>query len=233
MNITVKTQVGTTRSYNFDVDPTTTVKQLKRLVAQKTDNSDDELKYMYFVFDIDTLDEDEATLYSYGVEDQSELTLQYSNLTVRNAGNIGKLYVDVCTSKDLRRWEWVKVAPRWRIARGGLCLEGICSNEFCEACDKTVIMPIGYKRFDVLCDCNENTTVCPVCKQYVEPTNCAFNNCWWIYEGVRRDPASRNRARKRFKSQWTWADNAYNYFEGSANGTTMWYKLIIEAVKHR
>ncbi|CAF1627887.1 unnamed protein product [Didymodactylos carnosus] len=107
--------------------------------------------------------------------------------------------------------------PTWKQFNSGICLEGTCKNCGCEAYNQTVIMPIGFRRFDLLTDVNEVTTKCPVCTSYVEVERCAFNNCLWRWEG----PSSS-------VSDWKRADN-YIHFEQELNEHVRWRKLVLEA----
>lgn len=90
---------------------------------------------------------------------------------------LGVNFVDVSNEAGFKKVEWANDAPAWRHAKHGLCLEGICKNISCEANGQQVIMPIGYKKFDLVADPSESTTICPMCFKYVEPQTCGFNNC--------------------------------------------------------
>ncbi|CAF0983096.1 unnamed protein product [Rotaria sp. Silwood1] len=188
---------------------------------------------MLFTFDKDVLDEDEQTLSSYGIEEESRLEVEYSNMKIRDIGSLGLRFMDVSNSQGLKRREWSRTAPRWRRTRCGLCLEGKCTNSRCEAYNQIVIIPIGYKKFDVLLDSDDTTTVCPICKNYVQPSSCAFNNCWWRFEGRKLEANSNGRPPKKCSSEWTQVDDAYHYFEELKSGTVTWMQLILEAVKNK
>ena len=127
---------------------------------------------------------DERTLSDYHIE--SEATL---HITMGFEGGIGPTYglelADVSNGNGLKKLEWGNSAPAWRRAVHGLCLEGTCTNTLCEANGKRVIIPIGYKRFDLISDANESTTKCPICSKYAEPETCSFNNCWWKWSGLK------------------------------------------------
>ncbi|CAF2093859.1 unnamed protein product [Rotaria magnacalcarata] len=233
MKICVQTQIGTARPYSFNVNSTATVKELKQLVRQKTGDNEDTLKDMYFTFDMDILDEDEQTLQSFGVETDSVLVLCYSNVRSRNIGVLGARFADVSNAASVQRLEWSKTAPHWRRTRCGLCLEGICINEQCKAFNQQVIMPVGYRKFDILLDLDDVTTVCPICKSFVQPITCGFNNCWWRFQGIKKAENDARAAPKKCSSEWKQADNAYHCFEQSVSGTVTWNQLIIEATKNK
>lgn len=44
-------------------------------------------------------------------------------------------FVDVTDKAGPIKLEWSATAPSWRRARHGLCLEGECTNRYCEAYD--------------------------------------------------------------------------------------------------
>ncbi|CAF3995941.1 unnamed protein product [Rotaria sp. Silwood1] len=164
MKIYVQRPTGIGRLYNFDVEPTTTIKQLKQCICEKDCYNEQNVQESYFTFDGDILDRDERTLMSYGVEDNSLLELVDPNMKFRSCNNTGNRFVDVCSTKGLKQAEWSRIAPRWRRAGHGLCFEGQCLNKECEAYRHTVIMPIGYQKFDILIDTDQETTICPLCK---------------------------------------------------------------------
>ncbi|CAF5028622.1 unnamed protein product, partial [Rotaria sp. Silwood1] len=167
---------------------------------------------------------------SYGVEDNSLLELVDPNMKFRSCNNTGNRFVDVCSTKGLKQAEWSRIAPRWRRAGHGLCFEGQCLNKECEAYRHTVIMPIGYQKFDILIDTDQETTICPLCKYYVEPVACGFSNCWWRYEGIK---ICNSGPPKRCSSDWKHADDAYHRFDENPSEHVTWRKLIFEVVKKR
>ncbi|CAF1291600.1 unnamed protein product [Rotaria sordida] len=206
---------------------------LHRYCKFLTGDNEEDLQDMLLTFDKDVLDEDEQTLSSYGIEEGSQLEVQYSDMTIRDIGSLGLRFVDVNNCQGLQRREWSETAPPWRRTRCGLCLEGKCTNSQCKAYNKTVIMPIGYKKFDVLLDCDETTTICPICKTFVQPSSCGFNNCWWRFEGRKQEANSNGRPPKKCSSNWSQVDDAYHYFDELQSGTVTWLQLIVEAVKNK
>ncbi|CAF1190347.1 unnamed protein product [Rotaria sordida] len=187
---------------------------------------------IYFIFDGEILDDNGSTIASYGVENKSILQLLNLDATERvDFSSIGAKFVDISNNESLKKKDWSETAPPWRKARRGLCLEGLCRNNQCKAYKQYVVMPIGYRKFDIIIDSSETTTKCPLCKQYVEPITCGFNNCWWRYEGVRQD--EEGKPPTRFSSNWQQADDAYHYFDGHTSRIVLWKQLIVEAVKKR
>ncbi len=158
--------------------------------------------------------------------------------TLKNAldKNLGMQFVDVSNTRGLKRVEWSKKAPQWRRASPGICLEGSCTNNNCNAYLQKVVINIGMGKFDVLTDATENVSKCPICSLYIDPDTCAFNRCMWRWSGMKcTKPGTPPSA---LSSDWRKADNAYHYFDaGDANscphqnvsGRVIWRKLILEA----
>ncbi|CAF1327486.1 unnamed protein product [Adineta steineri] len=183
---------------------------------------------MYLMFNGEQLDEEDIVS-DFDIKAGSKLELVDPTVKYRKfTGFFGLKFVDVSNDKNLNRKEWSKTAPRWRRARHGLCLEGECKNSKCEASGRTVIMPIGYKKFDMSSDPSETTTKCPVCKKYVPPVTCGFNNCWWRYDGVKD---CQNAPPESCSSGWKRADDAYYHFKDEQNEIIDWRKLIFEAIR--
>ncbi|CAF0798053.1 unnamed protein product [Rotaria sp. Silwood1] len=170
---------------------------------------------------------------SYGVEEKSRLELaESSEDSFRDPGILGGCgtkFVNVSNNEGLKRCEWAKTAPEWRRVRGGLVFEGKCTNSTCKAKNDIVAISMGYRTFDVVCDKDIAKTVCPICKQYVQPTTCGFNNCWWRFEGMKRD--GEGKPPQFCQSDWKQADNAYHYFDKNISGEVTWLRLTLEVVK--
>ncbi|CAF0985348.1 unnamed protein product [Adineta steineri] len=227
MKIRIITRTGLGREYDFDVDPSIIIQELKKRAGEKAGYSD--LEKLWLVFDREVL-YDEATLEDYDVQADSVLELVDHTQRYRSLGGlIGLKFVDVSDNQALKRTAWSKTAPRWRRTRHGLSLEGLCPNKKCEAYNSTVIMPVGYKKVDMLDDDSlEKLTKCPVCKEYVTAVTCGFNNCWWRYDGVQ---SCKDRPSKRCSSDWREADDAYHRFNEYQDETVSWKKLTLEASK--
>jgi hypothetical protein len=147
--------------------------------------------------------------------------------------------VDVSNGSNLKRQQWNAEAPAWFTSGHGLCLEGLCKNEACVAHNQKVIVCAGYAKFDlvthVITPHTEATTAtaadeivakCPMCMHYVIVEKCAFNNCWWKFSGVKGD-------NQQYSSDWTYADNAYHYFDEQQGGKIIWNQLRLEVVRDR
>ncbi|CAF3849699.1 unnamed protein product [Rotaria sp. Silwood1] len=207
-----------------------TIEELKLCIREKTDDDDDSFQKMSLCFNGCVLYDDKETLLYYDVEENSRLELHDLTEKFRNIGNMGMKFVDVSDGSGLKQCGWCKQAPRWRIAAPGICLEGICNNFACDAYKEQVVMPIGYKKFDLVNYADETTTFCPVCKQYVEPKICGFNNCWWRFEGKKIEDG---KPPKKCSSDWKQADDKYYYFDDTKTPTVTWRQLILEAVKQK
>ncbi|CAF3691641.1 unnamed protein product [Rotaria sp. Silwood1] len=226
------------RKYGFDVEGSTTVQQLKQLFLEKTSIKYD-MKKMYLINsqNRDVLIKDEETLGYYDVQENSEMQLHDLTKTTRDLSSLGLRFVDLGDGTGFRRTAWAASAAstagasRWRLAGRGLCLEGICENPKCEANGHQVVMTIGYRVFDIVADTDATTTQCPICKNYVEPTTCGFNNCWWRYEGKKKDQQGKGKAPIKCSSDWQHADDAYHYFDQQTHPIVTWTQLKIEAVK--
>ncbi|CAF2725634.1 unnamed protein product [Rotaria sp. Silwood2] len=233
MKVYIQTLDGLGRRYEFDVEESTTVQQLKQLFREKTVNEHDlGKKSLIHISTRDVLDNDTETLGYYDVQEGSEIQLHDLTKTTRNLGALGLRFVDVNDGKGIKRTPWATKAPRWRIAGRGLCLEGICTNPQCEANGEQVIMTIGYKVFDVVTDSDDTTTMCPICKKYVEPMICGFNNCRWRFEGKRKERQGDGKAPIKCSCDWQQAGNEYHYFDQQITQMVTWTQLKIEAVKN-
>jgi len=169
--------------------------------------------------------EDDRTLEEYhGLEPDAIVHLV---LRLRGGGGgppqVGVEFADVSNTDSLKRKDWSKSAPRWRMARPGLCLDGVCQNEKCPANGKHVIMNHGYCEFDLIED--RHTCKCPICYKQVIPTTCGFNNCQWKWVGRKIEHQTQRPVT--IRADWKVADDAYHYFEETKSGTVNWLRLKI------
>ncbi|CAF3314843.1 unnamed protein product [Rotaria socialis] len=231
MKIHIKTVIGMARTYTFEVEPSTTIRRLKELFCEKT-NCEEDLLILCLIFNKEELEEDEKTLSYYNLKDDTQLDSICLGEIHRGDLNFkGSRFIDANNSKGLKRTEWSDKAPQWRRSIRGLCLEGKCLTPGCAAEGQSVVMRIGYKKFNVVADPDETTTMCPICRHFVEPTTCAFNNCWWRYEGIQQPEPNSGKPPKKCSSEWCQADDAYYYFDETTSGIVTWKSLIFEAVK--
>jgi hypothetical protein len=74
--------------------------------------------------------------------------------------SIGMNFADVSNETGFKKVECaMSSTPSWRSTKHGLCSEGTCTNSRCQANGKIVIMPIGYKKFDLVLDPSESTKI--------------------------------------------------------------------------
>ncbi len=132
-------------------------------------------------------------------------------------------FADISETSALKRKPWSLSAPRWRLARPGLCIEGRCTNWYCEAYSKYVIVNVGIGDFDLETDCRSST--CPMCREHVDVATCAFNNCRWKWVG--KKVVSPSQPPVVVRGDWKEADNAYHRFEERESGKAQWLLLKI------
>ena len=127
----------------------------------------------------------------------------------------------------LQRRNWSDAAPKWRRANPGLCVEGKCVNENCEANGNMVVINMGFCSFELPGD--TYMCKCPLCSKHVQPVTCGFNNCRWKWAGKRMQYQSRPSVHE--VKTWQIADDAYHLFKptGGDSGKVQWLNLIIYA----
>ena len=115
-------------------------------------------------------------------------------------------------------------APDWRTYGGGINLEGYCKNSSCQAYQRLVIMPLGYRTYRLSID--KTLCKCPACGERIkEEVTCGFHDAWYKYEGwqeVNGDSVEK-------KADWEEAPaDAYYRFQDEGH-MAQWYQLTIEA----
>lgn len=237
MQILVRTACsGVEHDFDLEIEPSMTIKQVKKClhdqIKKLTGNTvtDDNLKAGYFLFDGDMLDRDEDSIGLYGIEENSALEYIPPINGISRFNSAILKFVDISNDKGLKRVAWNKNAPEWRRVYHGLVFEGICKNPRCKAKGKMVCISMHYQRWDLKSYEDLEKSVCPLCKEYVEPKTCAFNNCWWRFEGAKIVQEDKLPV-KCPQTSWKQADDAYHYFDEDASGTIRWYALTIEVVK--
>ncbi|CAF1392740.1 unnamed protein product [Adineta steineri] len=229
MQICITTSTGMGQPHILKVEPTNTIQQLKDLFVEKL-NTKKDIQSISFIFDGEILDDNDSTIASYGIEDKSTIDCVDLSVTDRTGLLAGMKFVDIDNNQGFKKKDWSKAAPSWRKARRGLCLEGVCGNDKCNAFKHRVVMPIGYGEFDIVVDTSETTAKCPLCKKYVEPITCGFNNCWWIYTAIKD---VQGEPPKRILGDWQHANDAYHYFDDSISGIVTWRRLHFNVVKRK
>ena len=122
--------------------------------------------------------------------------------------------------------QWNKWAPEWRIVENGLALEGTCSNKNCKAFNKSVLISVGFGCFDLILDADKH--VCPLCKKYVNPMNCGFNNCQYRMTGIKIDNITGQPSRFQ-SSSWVTVGNYFQTYDPKVSGECIWTHLKIHA----
>ncbi len=137
---------------------------------------------------------------------------------------LGAKFVDVSNPSGPTRRGWSTSAPEWRVARPGLCIEGVCENRGCPAYKHHVVMNQVFTRFDLIED--RHNCSCPLCHRCVVPTTCAFTRCRWKWVGKKIDRRTRRPVVVR-SNGWNSADDAYHRFDEDTSGTDNWLHLMI------
>ena len=149
-------------------------------------------------------------------------TTVFTHVRTKGAGSI---FADVTQVKSMKRIEFSKAAPPWRVAWPGLCLEGVCKNGKCEAHEQMVIANLGITEFSLNTE-KKKFSKCPRCQEYFKPVTCAFNRCEWKYHGqIENDDDDEP---KEVATDWTKADHAYHRFDDDPTNTLSWLELIFE-----
>ena len=167
--------------------------------------------------------EDGRTLGDYNLVENCTIHL-IGRLRGGYCPNVIGQFANVSDSSGLTKEEFSEDAPDSRIARGGLCLEGECSNGECEAHGQMVIVNHGYEKFD-LAQPNLDEKRCPLCDHAVVPITCGFTDCEWRYKG--RQPGKKKLVRGR------WKEVGHSYHRFVAGEEVEWTELVIEARRPR
>jgi len=121
-------------------------------------------------------------------------------------------------------------APEFRVAWNGINIEGYCENTECKAYDKDkkkrVICPLKSK---VLIDILNDEVLCPLCSKHVEPITCAFVNCQYTWNGVKKNGT------KVKNTVFTTTKECYRFFDEKISGSCEWknLKLVIKELDEK
>lgn len=162
---------------------------------------------------------DGHTLTHYNIQTQSTLHL-ILRLRGGGGGDIG--FADISDSSNMQTHHWSDEGPAWRCVLPGLCVEGRCRNRECAAYCDTVICNRRMGMFDLLLDAP--SVACPVCRRYVEPETCAFNNCEWSYAGVK---VADDMPVAVGGLGWARAGDQYERFSSKDDDKVDWRRLLI------
>ena len=224
MKITVRCCFGISSVEALDIEDSITAEELKNILLKKINYKGDPTT-VWLYYDEAKLFDDKVTLKDYGIADDSKLMAVIAG----SRSHLGVKFANLNNASSMKKQKWTTTGPLWRVATPGLCLEGQCKTNNCAAKGQSVVIPIGYRKFDLLNDSKKQTTYCPICKEYVNPQTCAFNNCWWRFQGKVQENADDEP--QDCSSDWRFADNSYNYFDQKMSETVTWRQLLIEAVE--
>ena len=156
---------------------------------------------------------------------------KFGDLNIENFSTFS-LYKELvgggCSFADLegnpKKFSWNLNAPKWRVAKKGLCLEGKCTNCKCEAKNQMVVINMGLPVIYQLGMIGQQSTNCPMCFKYVKPVTCGLNNCEWRFIGVKET----KNGLERVKCDWKNVKNEYHRFDDGKKSLVNWTSLVIE-----
>ncbi|KAJ5078116.1 tripartite motif-containing protein 2-like protein [Anaeramoeba ignava] len=122
---------------------------------------------------------------------------------------------------EMKKKTFSKNVPIWKQICKGLNLEGKCTNQDCKAHNEWVIMHFGFGTFEMNSQKVLEKSICPICKELVEPEKPAFVDCKWKFEGIKKE----NGKMKQESSDWKTVDNSYHVFDLEKGGTSSWKSL--------
>lgn len=204
----IKTLTG--KNITVHPSPFDTVHDVKELIQDSENTPPDEQRLIWNGRQM----EDLRALSHYNIEDGSTLHLL---VRLRGGGDLPVTFADVADSGALKRIQFSRSAPDYRLAKPGLCLEGRCTNTRCSAFGKMGILNNGFQDYDLA---RGATRPCSQCHNDVMPTTCAFNNCMWRYEGQKAGEGHS------VVGPWTEVGNAYHRFD-EGDGVD-WTRLFLQ-----
>jgi hypothetical protein len=217
LQIFVKTLTGKTITLDV-VGKTATILDVMRLVQDKEGIPPDQQRMIWAGKELTK----EAMVCEYFIRKEATLHLVLS----LRGGGLSPEFADLTRKDIVKTHSWSPEAPKWREAAPGLCLEGRCTNRRCDAFLQLVIINKGFERFDLVKSTRtRQSTVCPLCECYVQPTTCAFNNCSWRYWGIKALVG------EAVSCDWQQVGDEYKRFDEKFDAAAIcpWLSLVIEA----
>ena len=218
------------RTRTLEFHPSETVQRIKVKFEEKERVPCSQQRLMY----AGTPLRDERTLSEYGIHRDCTIDCNIELpggsppqvmdvISSQPVGGKGVPFADIKNSSGWVRLQWSSKAPKWRRAKRGLCIEGICKNKRCPAYKQLVIMNLEFNEFDLIEDSHE--CKCPICKQHITPFTFGVNNCEWNYVG--RKVVSSAQRPVTVRQDWKVADDAYHTFNVQTGGKASWLRLKI------
>jgi len=194
----------------FLVRPSMAVATVKDIIQNREGIPSDQQRLIYDGKQL----EDGRVLAEYAIQQGAILHLV---LRLRGGGGDPPIFADMSNSSSLVAVSFSEDAPRWRMVRKGLNVEGICRNRSCAAHGKMVIDRRGMVAFSLLAD----KANCPECLYQFQPTTCGFYDCLWAFDGRKACDAGPVDVDGDWKEA---SGDLYHRFKEQGN-TVNWYSL--------
>ncbi|CAG8795563.1 13110_t:CDS:2 [Racocetra persica] len=215
MQVFIKTLNGETIA--LEVESCHSIEDVKKKIYNKGHIPSDQQRLIFSGRQL----EDVHTLFDYAISKGSTLHLNARLCGGHSMPSFVNYFQDLTKSKVVQ--PWVNDAQPWRVAVGGLNLEGYCKNNSCKAYNQgRVVIQWGYKDFNFFND--EHKSKCPICDKYVTPITCGFTNTHWKYEGQKKVDGE---TPKNVSSDWNYA-HEFGYLTFANEELVRWWNLVIK-----
>jgi len=208
----------TGKTVEITIDVTSSIEAFKKEIEKKEMIPIDQQRLIYAGKQM----EDNKSILDYNIPNGETVHLV---LRLRGGGGgPGFNFADITNPNRAQDLAWSDRAPNWRVVTmSGLCLEGLCANDKCEAFLQDVIISKGTGTYDIVLE--KDTNKCPLCNQEVMTDKCAFNNCLYGYSGIM---ILKDGETKKVTSQKEiLVGDAYKLFDPSRVGMVRWQSLKI------